>query len=121
MGVPESEIAPGAAAKRRAASRSPGLTIAARTATLRYRREGPASKGSSHMAPSDAPRLSTYPDRLLVIACAKCGRRGSYAVGRLRERFGDATMIQVRETLSADCNRRGSSNTTDYCGAVFEW
>jgi hypothetical protein len=90
-------------------------------ATLRYRREGPASKGSSHMAPSDAPRLSTYPDRLLVIACAKCGRRGSYAVGRLRERFGDATMIQVRETLSADCNRRGSSNTTDYCGAVFEW
>jgi len=73
------------------------------------------------MAPSDAPRLSANPQRRLVIACAKCGRRGSYAAGRLRERFGDAAMIQIRETPSADCNRRGSSNTTDYCGAVLEW
>jgi hypothetical protein len=41
-------------------------------------------------------------------------RRGDYSVGRLRERFGgDARMIQVRETLSADCQRRGSSNATE--------
>jgi len=55
------------------------------------------------------------------LVCSKCDRRGDYSVSRLREHFGDVTMIQVRETLSADCNRRGSSNTTDYCGAVFEW
>jgi hypothetical protein len=29
------------------------------------------------------------------LVCAKCGRRGDYAVGPLRERFGDATLIQV--------------------------
>jgi hypothetical protein len=37
------------------------------------------------------------------LACAKCGRRGDYCVDRLLERFGDLTLIQVRETLSADC------------------
>jgi hypothetical protein len=37
-----------------------------------------------------------------------------------RERFGDLTLIQVRETLSADCRRRRTRNTTDYCGAVLE-
>jgi hypothetical protein len=39
----------------------------------------------------------------------------------LPERFGDATLIKGRETLSADCQRRWTRNTTDYCGAVFEW
>jgi hypothetical protein len=57
----------------------------------------------------------------LRLACAKCGRRGDYSVSPLRERFSDATLIQVRETLSADCHRRRTRNTTDYCGAVFEW
>jgi hypothetical protein len=56
------------------------------------------------------------------LACVKCGRRGDCSVSRLRERFGrDVTMIVVRETLSADCDRRGSSTTIDYCGATFEW
>jgi hypothetical protein len=55
------------------------------------------------------------------LVCAKCGRRGDYAVSRLSERFGEATLIQVRETLSADCQRLRTRNTTDYCGAVFEW
>jgi hypothetical protein len=55
------------------------------------------------------------------IVCTKCGRRGDYAVSRLRECFGEMTLIQVRETLSADCRRRRTRNTTDYCGAVFEW
>jgi hypothetical protein len=57
-----------------------------------------------------------------IVPPAPNGGRGSYAVGRLRERFGgDATMIRVRQTLSADCNRRVSNSTTEYCGAVFEW
>jgi hypothetical protein len=55
------------------------------------------------------------------LICAKCGRRGDYAVSRLRERFGDLTLIQVREMLSADCRGAARANTTDYCGAVFEW
>jgi hypothetical protein len=55
------------------------------------------------------------------LACAKCGRRGDYCVDRLLEQFGDLTLIQVRETLSADCRRRRTRNTTDYCGAVFAW
>jgi hypothetical protein len=56
------------------------------------------------------------------LICRKCGRQGDYSISRLRERFGgDANMIEVRETLSANCWRRGSSNTTDYCGAMFEW
>jgi hypothetical protein len=32
-----------------------------------------------------------------------------------------ATFGEVRETLSANCWRRGSSNTTEHCGAVFGW
>jgi hypothetical protein len=55
------------------------------------------------------------------LACAKCGQRGDFAVSRLRERFGEATLIQIRETLSADYHRRRTRNTTDYCGAVFDW
>jgi hypothetical protein len=58
---------------------------------------------------------------LVRLVCAKCRRRGDYAITRLRERFGDATLIKVRETLSADCHRRCTRNTSDYCGAVFEW
>jgi hypothetical protein len=27
------------------------------------------------------------------LVCAKCGRRGDYAISRLRERFGEATLI----------------------------
>jgi hypothetical protein len=56
------------------------------------------------------------------LACAKCGRRGDYSVSRLRERFGhDASMIEVRETLSANCERKQTNNTNDFCGAMFEW
>jgi hypothetical protein len=55
------------------------------------------------------------------LVCAKCGRRGDYAASRLRERFGDATLIKVRETLSADCYRRRTLYTNDYCRTVFEW
>ncbi len=72
-------------------------------------------------ATKNASSSGDEPGAVPILACQKCGRRGSYAVGRLRERIADATMIEVRETLSADCNRRGSSNTTDYCDAAFEW
>jgi hypothetical protein len=53
------------------------------------------------------------------LTCAKCGRRGDYAVSRLRERFGEMTLIQVRETLSADCRRRRTRNTTDLLRGGF--
>jgi hypothetical protein len=72
------------------------------------------------MAPTDAPRLSTYPDRRLVIACAKCGRRGSHAVARLIKAHGDVTLIWLRERLSDDCPRRRARNFNDWCGARFE-
>jgi hypothetical protein len=54
------------------------------------------------------------------LVCAKCRRRGDYAVSRLRERFGEATLIKVRErsgsslwsgptTASAPGSARGGS------------
>jgi hypothetical protein len=46
------------------------------------------------------------------LVCAKCGRRGDYAVDRLHERFGDATLIKVRETLSADCGAARATRPT---------
>jgi hypothetical protein len=56
------------------------------------------------------------------LVCVKCGWRGDYSVSRLRERFGrDATFAEVRETLSANCERRQTTNSNDFCGAVFEW
>jgi hypothetical protein len=57
----------------------------------------------------------------LRLFCPKSGRRGDYAASRLRERFSDVTLMQVRETLSADCQRRRTRNTNDHCGAAFEW
>jgi hypothetical protein len=74
----------------------------------------------SLMNPSDAPRLSSYPDRRLVIACAKRGRRGSYAVARLIGRHGYITLIEFRELVSADCPRRRDLRLGDWCGAAFE-
>ena len=55
------------------------------------------------------------------LVCSKCGRWGDYSVARLLTDFGDVSMIELREILSADCKRRSASNTDDYCGAVIEW
>jgi len=33
--------------------------------------------------PDQAPRLTDHPRRSIVLACAKCKRRGVYAIARL--------------------------------------
>jgi hypothetical protein len=58
--------------------------------------------------------------RRLTLACAKCGRRGAYAVARLIERHGDMTLIRLLEALSADCLRRRAKNYSDWCAGKFE-
>jgi len=72
------------------------------------------------MDPAGAPTLSDVSTRRLTLACAKCGRRGSYAVARLIEQHGDVTLIFLRERLSADCPKRKARSYTDWCGARFE-
>jgi hypothetical protein len=54
-----------------------------------------------------------------VIVCDKCHRRGDYGVEGLRAKFGaKATLIKIREKITADCPSR--KNYGDYCGAKFE-
>jgi hypothetical protein len=69
---------------------------------------------------SEAPRLSDQAYARITLACAKCGRRGAYAVARLSERRGDMTLIELRESLTADCPKLKSRNFEDWCGARFE-
>jgi hypothetical protein len=59
---------------------------------------------------------------------AKVAYRGWTSGGELRQalfkgsaKMQDARSPEVRETLSGNCDWRGSNNTTDYCGAVFVW
>jgi hypothetical protein len=47
------------------------------------------------------------------LVCAKYGHRGDYAVSQLRERYGEATLIQVRETFRSTASD-AALNTTDY-------
>jgi hypothetical protein len=55
---------------------------------------------------SRPPALADQRGRLEIV-CPKCDRRGSYSVARLQDRFGaEATLIAVREELTADCPRR---------------
>jgi hypothetical protein len=56
---------------------------------------------------------------LLRIECAKCGRAGRYRVGRLiAARGADASLIEWRLELTADCPRRIADNFNDQCAAV---
>jgi hypothetical protein len=72
------------------------------------------AEGSDPMSRSGSRRKRSVLDQ------SRPPRRPRGATG-LRLNAGDATLIKVRETLSADCHRRRTRNTTDYCGAIFEW
>jgi hypothetical protein len=55
---------------------------------------------------------------VLAVECAKCGRRGRYALGRLIERQGrDGKLIDWKDELTADCPRKIARNISDQCGA----
>ena len=54
---------------------------------------------------TDSPeRLSQYPLGRLRVACDHCGRRGSYSVARLRERYGAKIGLgDLLRLLTASC------------------
>ena len=53
---------------------------------------------------------------VLRATCDKCGRRGSYRVGRLVERYGiDAKLFDWEP--EADCPRKVARKEHDSCGA----
>jgi hypothetical protein len=54
----------------------------------------------------------------LTVECAKCERRGRYAVGRLIERRGrDGKIVDWLEEITADCPRKIKGSISDRCGA----
>lgn len=50
------------------------------------------------------------------IECDKCGRSGRY---NLRSFDPEKSLIELRETLIADCSRRIANKFDDQCGARF--
>ena len=54
----------------------------------------------------------------LDVACAKCGRDGSYRLNGLIEKRGrDAKLIDWLDELTAECPKKIAHNMNDPCGA----
>lgn len=54
----------------------------------------------------------------LAVECAKCERRGRYAVRRLIEAHGrDAKIVDWLDGTTADCPRRQAGSISDRCAA----
>lgn len=72
--------------------------------------------------PRDGSRtLSDLETERLGITCAKCGRRGSYAVAKLISRHGDIRLTDLINLLTADCPRKVALSLHDRCDARFEF
>ena len=55
---------------------------------------------------------------MLRVACAKCGRDGSYRLDALIEKRGrDAKLIDWLDELTAECPKKIARNMNDPCGA----
>ena len=55
---------------------------------------------------------------MLRVACAKCGRVGSYLLSRLIEKRGrDAKLIDWLDELTGECPKKIARNMNDPCGA----
>lgn len=65
--------------------------------------------------------LSDLATHQLVVACEKCGRRGSYAVARLRAERGDLMLTVFLVELTATCPKAGAVGLHDRCAARFVW
>ncbi len=61
--------------------------------------------------------LSDLTSPRLVVACDKCGRRGSYSVERLWRQRGDLRLTEFLEELTATCPLAGAFALGDRCGA----
>jgi len=54
----------------------------------------------------------------LVVQCDKSGRKGSYSVTRLKERYGaDAKLSDWLARMTADCPKRNNVDWSDRCAA----
>jgi hypothetical protein len=55
---------------------------------------------------------------LLEVACAKCGRKGRYAVARLIEQRGpDGKIVDLLSELPSDCPKHQAGDMGDMCAA----
>jgi len=64
-------------------------------------------------------RLCDVRAERIIVACSPCGRRGSYALGRLRQRFGaHASVLDVYLALTQTCRfqREVGSRTPNVYG-----
>jgi hypothetical protein len=64
--------------------------------------------------------LSDFPPgRRLELTCARCDRRGSYAIVGLMARYGDIGLVDLLHRISAVCPRRAAAMAYDQCGAQY--
>lgn len=72
--------------------------------------------------PRDGSRtLSDLTSDRLIVACAKCGRRGSYDVARLWRERGDLALAPFLAELTADCPSAKAFSVYDRCAARYEF
>lgn len=59
-------------------------------------------------------------ERMLNVACSRCGRRGRYRLDKLIARHGaDAAVRAIVPELTADCPRRDSAALMERCDILF--
>jgi hypothetical protein len=61
-----------------------------------------------------AHTLSDFRVPTLSIECEPCGRRGRYTIAKLREKYGDAKLPELRHIL-ANCPKAKSQSIHDRC------
>ncbi|MCW6513256.1 hypothetical protein [Lichenifustis flavocetrariae] len=80
-----------------------------------------ASRSPPQQPAGTVPLLSTWPHFEIVVSCATCGRRDVLDVALLRQALqnGDARLMDLRVSLTAQCPRREAQSIYEQCGAVL--
>jgi hypothetical protein len=66
-----------------------------------------------------AQTLSDVHGASLTLICAPCKREGRYSVARLKAKYGNPALLDLRAFLSADCPKRASLSVYGRCQARF--
>lgn len=53
------------------------------------------------------------------VACARCGRRGSYNIEFLLSEYGELSPTSLMERLTLGCERSIAKNPLDPCSAIY--
>ena len=85
------------------------------------REDVPQRRSGASEAGDRPAMLSGWEAPMLVVSCAKCGRRESFDVKVLRAAtIDDVRLTDLRRSLTARCPRVLRPDFSDWCGATLE-